>query len=280
MELNDFARRNSKEIQTVLTIAGSDSGGCAGIQADLRTFCALGLHGITVITAVTAQNTVEVTDTQIISPATTLHQLEAVLSDIGVQAVKTGMLPTPEIIEVVIDAVEKYRLSNLVVDPVVLSTSGARLIDEKALNNLTARLIPLAKVVTPNLKEAELLTGISVKSQSDMKEAARILIGRGAASAVIKGGHSSDPEKAVDVFFDGRSFEFLESRRIETQNTHGGGCSFSAAIAANLAKGSDLPDAVIQSKEFIARAIAHSYSIGKGPGPLGHFSHWRTRLAD
>jgi hydroxymethylpyrimidine/phosphomethylpyrimidine kinase len=253
------------KLPVALTIAGSDSGGGAGIQADLKTFAALGVHGTSAITAITAQNTVGVTE--ILELPTTLirEQIAVVVEDIGVQAAKTGMLSSAAIIATVAEAVARHRLDRLVVDPVMVAKGGARLLRDDAVDTLRAQLVPLAAVITPNIPEAEVLLGREIRSLDDRRSAARELVAMGARAAVVKGGHADD---VTDVFFDGAQTVELRADRIETANTHGSGCVFSAAIAAWLARGAEPLEAVRQAKSFITAAIANSLEIGHGHGPV------------
>jgi hydroxymethylpyrimidine/phosphomethylpyrimidine kinase len=263
-----------KKVHTALTIAGSDSGAGAGIQADLKTFAAHGIYGTSVITAITAQNTKGVTGIVELDPTIIAAQIDAVLQDIGADAVKTGMLSNSAIIETVADKIREYRVANLVVDPVMVAKSGDLLLRSDAIETLKSRLIPLATVVTPNLPEAEQLTGIRGTRLEDLKEAARRVVGMGAKSVVIKGGHRKGP--AADLFFDGKNFRTFTAARVRTQNTHGTGCTFSAAIAANLAQGEKLEQAVARAKTYITRAIRKSFAIGSGHSPVNHFyEFWR-----
>jgi hydroxymethylpyrimidine/phosphomethylpyrimidine kinase len=264
-----------KSIRKALTIAGSDSGGGAGIQADLKTFAAHGVYGTSVITAITAQNTLGVTKIVALKPDMVAAQIDAVISDIGAEAVKTGMLANAAIIETVANKIRRHRLKNLVVDPVMVATSGDLLIKRNAIAALRARLIQLATIVTPNLPEAEELTGMELRSSADIAEAARRIVGMGAQSVVIKGGHRSGP--AVDLFFDGKTFHALYAPRIRTKNTHGTGCTFSAAIAANLANGRKVETAVAQAKQFITLAIRRGFPVGAGHGPVHHFHRYWKR---
>jgi len=257
-------------VKVALTIAGSDSGGGAGIQADLRTFAAHGVHGASAITAVTAQNTVAVVDTVALEPRMVTAQIEAVASDIPVAAVKTGMLANRAIVEAVAEAVARRRLPHLVVDPVMVAKSGDRLLDAAAEGAYAERLLPLAEVVTPNLAEAEALLGRRVRSLEEMAEAARALLERGPRAVVVKGGHLAG--EPVDVFFDGRRMEELWAPRIPTRNTHGTGCTFSAAIAARLALDQELLEAVQGAKHYLTEAIRGAYALGKGAGPVDHFA--------
>jgi hydroxymethylpyrimidine/phosphomethylpyrimidine kinase len=255
------------KLPVVLTIAGSDSGGGAGIQADLKTFAALGVHGTSALTAITAQNTLGVTDIMELPPALVAAQIEAVMLDIGAQAAKTGMLSSAEIIEVVANAITRFEITNLVVDPVMVAKGGARLLRDDAVDALRRRLLPLAAVVTPNLPEAEVLLARPIRTHDERRQAARDLVALGARAAVVKGGHA-DEQQAIDHFFDGTELVELQSPRIATANTHGSGCVFSAAIAADLAKGSDSLAAVLLAKEFITGAIERSLEVGRGHGPV------------
>jgi hydroxymethylpyrimidine/phosphomethylpyrimidine kinase len=265
-----------QKIRKALTIAGSDSGGGAGIQADLKTFAALGVYGTSVITAVTAQNTQRVSKIVVLSPAMVATQIDAVIQDIGCNAVKTGMIANADIIEIVAQKIRAYRLRNLVVDPVMIAKSGSRLLRSGAIRALRSRLIPLADIVTPNLPEAEELTRSTINSDRAIREAAKKICNMGAKSVVIKGGHRRGP--ATDVFYDGKRFVELKSPRIKTRYTHGTGCTFSAAIAAHLARGCDLEQAVFLAKEFITQAIKAAFPIGSGHSPVHHFYRfWRNR---
>ena len=254
-----------------LTIAGSDSGGCAGIQADLRTFSSFGVHGMSAITSVTAQNTRKVRGVSHISPSFVGLQIEAVLDDIGADAVKTGMLPTSDIISEVARQLSRYRMNRIVVDPVMVSTGGDPLIDEEAIVTLKEQLLPIALIITPNLHEAEVLVGRRILTESDLEDAAVALHDLGPDSIIIKGGHSSDEGSSTDLFFDGQTIHRLRAPRLKSQNTHGGGCTFAAAIAAGLAMGINLDNSVRRAKEFVTKAIEHSYPLGHGSGPLNHF---------
>jgi hydroxymethylpyrimidine/phosphomethylpyrimidine kinase len=255
-------------VKVVLTIAGSDSGGGAGIQADLRTFAAHGLHGTSAVTAVTAQNSVAVLDWVSLEPRMVVAQMEAVASDMPVAAVKTGMLATAAIVSAVAAAIERLRLPLVVVDPVMVAKSGDRLLDRDAETAYRERLLPLATVVTPNLPEAESLLGRPVRTLAEMREAARALRAMGPRAVVVKGGHLEGD--AVDVFWDGERMEDLSAPRIATKNTHGTGCTYSAAIAARLALGDSLLDAVRGAKAYLTEAIRRSYSVGRGHGPVDH----------
>jgi hydroxymethylpyrimidine/phosphomethylpyrimidine kinase len=258
-----------QKIYKALTIAGSDSGAGAGIQADLKTFAALGVYGTSVITAITAQNTRGVTRIFELDLELVAAQFDAVIQDIGADAVKTGMLSNSAIIETVAEKIHEYRLPNLVVDPVMVAKSGDLLLRADAIETLRSRLIPLATVVTPNLPEAERLTGIRGARMKDLEEAAKRIVEMGAKSVVIKGGHRRGP--ATDLFYDGKKFHSFTAARIPTRNTHGTGCTFSAAITANLAKGEKLDAAVAHAKIYMTRAIRKSFSIGAGHSPVHHF---------
>jgi len=254
------------KIPVALTIAGSDSGGGAGIQADLKTFAALGVHGTSAITAITAQNTIGVTGILELPTSLIRQQIDAVVDDIGVQAAKTGMLSSPEIIEAVADAIEQHRIEQLVVDPVMVAKGGAKLLRDEAVAALRGRLVPLAAVLTPNLPEASVLLGRPIATLDERREAARDLVAMGARAAVVKGGHADGD--VTDVFFDGTRLVELEGTRIATPNTHGSGCAFSAAITAFLARGANPLDAVREAKAFITGAIAGALEIGHGHGPV------------
>ncbi len=255
-------------MKVVLTVAGSDSGGGAGIQADLRTFAAHGVHGTSAITAVTAQNSVAVLDWVALDPRMVVAQMEAVASDMPVAAAKTGMLATAALVSAVAAAIERLRLPLIVVDPVMVAKSGDRLLDRDAETAYRERLLPLATVVTPNLPEAESLLGRPVRTLAEMREAARALRALGPRAVVVKGGHLEGD--AVDVFWDGERMEDLSAPRIATKNTHGTGCTYSAAIAARLALGDPLLDAVRGAKAYLTEAIRRSYSVGRGHGPVDH----------
>jgi hydroxymethylpyrimidine/phosphomethylpyrimidine kinase len=254
------------KIPVALTIAGSDSGGGAGIQADLKTFAALGVHGTSAITAITAQNTVEVTDIVELEPGIVRAQIGAIVSDLGVDAAKTGMLSSAAIIEAVAAAIREHRITNLVVDPVMVAKGGARLLRNDAVAALRSVLLPLAAVITPNLPEAEVLLGRPISSIEERRSAAEDLLSLGARAVVVKGGHAEGD--AVDVFTDGSELVELSAKRIDTRTTHGSGCAFSAAITAGLARGLDTRAAVQEAKRFITSAIEMGLEIGHGHGPV------------
>jgi len=261
----------------VLTIAGSDSGGGAGIQADLKTMLANGVHGMSAITAVTVQNSVGVQGIYELEPRAVYEQIESVVTDIGVDAVKTGMLASAPIVEVVADAVTRFELGGrLVVDPVAVSRHGDPLLAGDAVEAIRTRLLPLAALVTPNLGEVELLTGIKVERQEDLEPAARALHALGPRAVLVKGGHLPGPD-AVDLLFDGHQVTRLRGPRHDTPNTHGTGCTLASAIASNLAWGLDLPTAVAEAKRYVSGAIAGGFPLGKGVGPTDHA--WRMRAA-
>jgi hydroxymethylpyrimidine/phosphomethylpyrimidine kinase len=250
-----------------LTIAGSDSGGGAGIQADLKTFAALGVWGTTAITSVTVQNTQGVTGVSDVPPETVAAQIRAVADDIGLDAAKTGMLSTAPIVEAAASAIEAGGVPNLVVDPVFLSKHGHALLREDAVMALRRRVVPLATLVTPNLPEAAGLTGFDVSTTDEMRKAADEILAMGARAVLVKGGHLAG-DRADDFFADGTRAEWLEGERIDTPHTHGTGCVLSAAIAAHLALGLDLLDAVREGKAFVTEAIRHSIALGHGIGPV------------
>jgi hydroxymethylpyrimidine/phosphomethylpyrimidine kinase len=256
-------------VKVAMTVAGSDSGGGAGIQADLKTFAAHGVHGTSAITAVTAQNSVAVLDYVALEPALVVAQIEAVAADMPIAAVKTGMLASRAIVEAVAAAVDRLRLPNLVVDPVMVAKGGDRLLDPAAERAYLEHLFPRALLVTPNLMEAGALRGRAVTSLEQMREAARELKALGPRAVLVKGGHL--PGDAVDVLCDDGGLVELAAPRIDTANTHGTGCTVSAAIAARLALGASLREAVRGAKDYVTEAIRRSYSVGRGHGPLGHF---------
>ncbi len=259
--------RRPAAVPRALTIAGSDSGGGAGIQADLKTFAVLGIWGMSALTSITVQNTRGVSGVADIPPNVVADQIRAVVTDIGVDAAKTGMLSSAEIIEAVGDAVAEVGVSNLIVDPVFVSKHGDPLLRTDAVDALRRRILPLATVVTPNLPEASGLAGFDVKTKEDMEEAARAIQGLGPRAVLVKGGHLEETE-SDDLFFDGDSFEWLSAERIDSPNTHGTGCVLSSAIASYLARGDGVMEAVRKGKEFVTQAIRHSLQIGGGIGPV------------
>jgi len=256
-------------IPKALTIAGSDSGGGAGIQADLKTFSAFRVFGMSVITAVTAQNSLGVQGVENLSPAFVAQQLRSVLEDFGTDAAKCGMLSTAPIIEAVAVGLTERRIEKLVVDPVMVAKSGDRLLEPEARVALADRILPLALVVTPNLPEAEVLAGMRVVEPEDMEEAARRIHGMGPRYVLVKGGHLKGD--ATDLLWNGREFTRFSAVRVDSQNTHGTGCTFSAAIAAGLARGQALGDAIRSAKAYVTRAIREGFQAGRGVGQLRHF---------
>jgi len=252
----------------VLTIAGSDSGGGAGIQADLKTITVLGGFGMSVITALTAQNTLGVQGIFEAPVPFIEQQFDAVASDIGVDAAKTGMLVNAAVVRAVAAKVRQYGIEKLVVDPVLAAKGGVRLIGDEALESLISELLPLAFVVTPNVPEAEVLADVIISSPDDMKEAARKIRRLGVPNVIIKGGHL--PGEPVDILFDGNKFYEFTAERIDTPDTHGTGCTYSAAIATCLAQGKPLPEAVREAKAYISEVIRCAWRIGRGHGPTNH----------
>jgi hydroxymethylpyrimidine/phosphomethylpyrimidine kinase len=260
-------------MRTVLTIAGSDSSGGAGIQADLKTFAALGVYGMCVITALTAQNTLGVSGVHEVPAGFIAAQIDAIFADIVPDAVKSGMLANAEIVGLVADKARQYGFRNLVVDTVMAAKSGGRLLSEDAVAALRERLIPIARVVTPNIPEAEALVGHGIDSEDAVRDAAREIQSWGPEAVVVKGGHRRG-QLAVDVLFDGRGFREYAAPWVDTTSTHGTGCTFASAIAACLARGESVRDAVGQAKEYLTEALRHAYPIGHGQGPVHHFWKW------
>lgn len=256
-------------MKACLTIAGSDSSGGAGIQADLKTFAANGVYGTSVITAVTAQNTQRVIDIKNMCSEIVKNQIDAVLSDIEIDAVKIGMVSNESIMKVIYNTLTKYNKSNIILDPVMISTSGSRLLDKNAVKSLVDYLFKISILITPNIPEAENLTNIKISKIKDMEKTCIKLRKLGAKSVLLKGGHLKS--SANDVLFYNEKFYYFKEKRIITNNTHGTGCTLSSAIAANLAKGYLLPEAVKLSKDYLTNAIKKSYSIGNGNGPVNHF---------
>jgi hydroxymethylpyrimidine/phosphomethylpyrimidine kinase len=257
-------------MKTALTIAGSDSGGGAGIQADLKTFAAHGVYGTSAVTAITAQNTIGVTAALPLPTDLIEAQLDAIASDIGVDAAKTGMLATAAIVEVVAAAVQRLAIPWLVVDPVMVAKSGDRLLDESAVGAITTVLLPRAFVVMPNRMEAEVLAGMSIDSLDDARTAARRIFELGPRAVIVKGGHLPTDE-VVDLLFDGTRFHEFSGPRVVSRNTHGTGCTFAAAVTANLALGETLGEATDRAKRYVTGAIQHGIPLGRGHGPLNHF---------
>ena len=260
--------RKRKEIPIALTIAGSDSGGGAGVQADLKTFAALGVHGTSAITCITAQNPRRVLGIEACSARMVHRQIEAVFDELPPRAAKTGMLFSAQIISEVARAFRKSRCP-LVVDPVMIATSGARLLKKDATEALTRKLFPLATLITPNVPEVEALLGVSIREAEDLRVAAREFHQRFGCAALVKGGHLTNTDEAIDIFFDGKTELLLSSPRVQGVKTHGTGCTFSAAVAAHLARGEKLERAVPLAKQFVSDAIAHSQRAA-GHDVLGH----------
>ncbi|MBM4123520.1 MAG: bifunctional hydroxymethylpyrimidine kinase/phosphomethylpyrimidine kinase [Nitrospira sp.] len=257
-------------MKQVLTIAGSDSGGGAGIQADIKAMAANGVYGLSAVTAITAQNTKGVTAIHDLPIAVIEAQLDAVFDDFEVAAVKTGMLSSAQIVDAVSRKLRKYRAANIVVDPVMVAKSGHPLLQQDAVDHLKTALIPLALLVTPNIHEAELLSGLTIASLADARQAAKIIHKLGCKHVLIKGGHLL-AEKGTDLLYDGRFFNLFTGEFIETPHTHGTGCTYASAIAAQIAKGKSVPDAVKTAKVYTTEAIRHGLAIGHGKGPTNHF---------
>lgn len=259
-------------VRAVLTIAGSDSGGGAGVQADLKTFAALGVYGASAITAITAQNTIGVTAAMALPADLVAAQIEAIASDIRLAATKIGMLGNAAIVEAVVASIDALELPLVVVDPVMVAKSGDRLVDEDGVRVISSELLPRALVVTPNIPEAEALSGMAITTLDDAREAARRIHAMG-PSVIVKGGHATGDDLVDLLFHDGRFIPF-HTPRIQTRNTHGTGCTFASAIAAHLALGHGLPEATARAQAYVAGAIQHGLAIGRGHGPLDHF--WRS----
>lgn len=270
-------------MKKVLTIAGSDSGGGAGIQADLKTMTVHQVYGASVITAVTAQNTMGVQGVKTLTVQAVRSQLDSVLRDIEFSALKTGMLANSQIITEVAAKIEEYSMLNLVVDPVMVATSGDLLLTEEAVETYKEKLFPLAEIITPNLYEAKILAGVEVEKSIDSRILAEKLITYGSSWVLIKGGHTDknlSEEKAVDLLYDGNQFTEFEAEHIPTNNTHGTGCTLSAAIASNLAQGMRLEKAVEKAKKFITGAIKNHFFVGKGNSPVNHLWQLQKKQQD
>ena len=257
-------------MNTALTIAGSDSSGGAGIQADIKTMTMNGVYAMSAITALTAQNTTGVTGIVEVSPEFLAQELDAIFEDIFPDAVKIGMVSSSELIEVIAERLINYKATSIVVDPVMVATSGSRLIEDAAINTLKTKLLPLATVITPNIPEAEILTGMSIKNEQDMEEAAKVLYEQFGCSALVKGGHSINDANDVLYVADTKEIKWFEGRRINNPNTHGTGCTLSSAIASNLAKGCSLVEAIENAKAYLSGALEAMLDLGKGSGPLAH----------
>lgn len=255
-------------MKTALTIAGSDSSGGAGIQADIKTMTMNGVYAMSAVTALTAQNTLGVTGILEAGPDFLKQELDAVFTDIFPDAVKTGMVSSSALIHVIAETLKHYHARNIVVDPVMVSTSGARLIAETAVKTLAEELLPLALVATPNIPEAEILSGVKISCEDDMTEAARIINSRYGCAVLVKGGHNIND--ANDLLCDGEKFTWFYGHHIDNPNTHGTGCTLSSAIAANLAKGCALDEAVRLAKEYISGALGAMLDLGHGSGPINH----------
>ena len=259
-----------------LTIAGSDSGGGAGIQADLKTFQELEVFGMSALTAVTAQNTLGVQGVYPLSVEAVQQQIRSIGEDIGTDALKTGMLFSSEIIQAVAEEIKHFQWKNVVVDPVMIAKGGASLLQSEAVTALKKFLLPLATVITPNIPEAEVLTGITINTSEDRQKAAQYLWELGVAHVVIKGGHGEGDEDVVDLLYDGQEFTEYKSKRIHTKNTHGTGCTFAAAVTAELAKGKNVKEAVQVAKAFIQAAIENQIEVGHGHGPTNHWAYRKS----
>lgn len=260
----------STTLKQVLTIAGSDSGGGAGIQADIKAMSANGVFAMSVITAITAQNTEEVTEVFELPTGIIAAQIDAVFDDFDVAGVKTGMLSSTTIVDVVSKMLKPQNVTNLVVDPVMISKSGHPLLKPDAVESMKKHLFPLARLVTPNVHEAQLLSGIEIKTLPDARRAAKVIHEFGCQHVLIKGGHLL-AERATDLLYDGRFFNLYKGEFIDTPHTHGTGCTFAAAITAHLARGKTVPDAVQTAKAYVTEAIRHGLAIGHGMGPTNHF---------
>jgi hydroxymethylpyrimidine/phosphomethylpyrimidine kinase len=261
-------------MHTALTIAGSDSSGGAGIQGDLKTFAAHGVYGVCAVTAVTAQNTMGVSASAALASDLVAAQIEAVAADFGIDAVKTGMLADAAIVEAVAAAIDELELPNLVVDPVIAASGGTRLLDADGVQAMMALLFPRARVVTPNIPEAEALGGRTIGSMADLREAARRIHAMGPTAVIITGGHAWDRAPRadiVDLLFDGRTFAELRVQRVAGGNLHGTGCAFASSVAAHLARGVSLHDAAARAQQYVARALAARLSVARG-GALDHFA--------
>ncbi|MBM7693933.1 hydroxymethylpyrimidine/phosphomethylpyrimidine kinase [Peribacillus deserti] len=265
-------------MRKALTIAGSDSGGGAGIQADIKTFQELDVFGMSAITAVTAQNTLGVQAVYPMAAEAVENQIKSVGVDIGADAIKMGMLFNAEIISIVAKQIRRFNWSKVVLDPVMIAKGGAPLLQQEAVHALKQFLLPLSAVLTPNIPEAQVLTGMTIRNLEDKKEAAKRLLDLGVKNVVIKGGHEENPNESNDIFYDGKSFSVLHSPRLLTKNTHGTGCTFSAAITAEMAKGLPVLDAVLIAKEFIQAAIEDGLELGKGHGPTNHGAYKKKQV--
>lgn len=268
---------NYRRIKTALTIAGSDSSGGAGIQADLKTMLANGVYGMSAITALTAQNTTGVTAISEVTPEFLCQQLDAVFTDIFPDAVKTGMVANAELISVISERLTFYKAKNIVVDPVMIATSGARLISENAVETLKSKLLPIATVITPNIPEAEVLSEMKIADKADMENAAECINKIYGCAVLLKGGHNIND--ANDLLYDNGEITWFSGKRIDNPNTHGTGCTLSSAVASNLAKGYDLKRSVRLAKEYISGALSAMLELGKGSGPMHHGFDLKSNFA-
>lgn len=257
-----------------LTIAGSDSGGGAGIQADLKTFAALGVYGMSALTAITAQNTLGVQGVHELPPEFVAQQIRSVLDDLGADAIKTGMLSSAPIIYAIAETLRAYQVERLVVDPVMVARSGDPLLREDARGALISEMLPLATVLTPNRHEAQVLAGFAIHTLDDVRRAAIVIYQLGPNHVVVKGGDLEGTDESVDVLYDGQEFHVFSAPRVETHNTHGTGCTFASAIAAELAKGKDIPTAIAAAKQYVTQALqaGAALHLGQGHGPVHHFA--------
>lgn len=256
-------------MKKVLTIAGSDCSGGAGIQADLKTFAAHGVYGMSVIVSIVAENTARVIGVENVAPDMIEKQIDAVFEDIGTDAVKVGMLSNTVCMEAVAHKLAEYSPRNVVIDPVMIAKNGCALMQPDSMETLIKKILPLADLLTPNIPEAEAITGMTIRTAADMERAAERIAGFGAKAVLVKGGHAVGD--ALDVLYDGKAFHRYSAERIPTKNTHGTGCTYSSAIASCLALGLALPEAVARAKDYVTMAIRHSLAIGKGCGPTNHF---------
>lgn len=255
-------------MKTALTIAGSDSSGGAGIQADIKTMTMNGVYAMSAITALTAQNTTGVSDILEVTPEFLKHQIDDIFNDIYPNAVKIGMVSSSNLIEVISDRLKNFKAKNIVVDPVMVATSGAKLIEDKAIITITKELFPLATIITPNIPEAEILSKKEIKTQDDMINASKIISEKYNVAVLCKGGHNLND--ANDLLYKNGEYKWFSSKRIDNKNTHGTGCTLSSAIASNLAKGYDLESSVQRAKDYISKALEDMLNLGKGSGPLNH----------
>lgn len=264
------------KVAKALTIAGSDSGGGAGIQADLKTFQELGVYGMSAITAVTAQNTLGVQGIYPLTPDAVAEQIKSVASDLSPDAVKTGMLFSSEMMKETAAQIKQHHMKKLVVDPVMIAKGGAVLLEEEAIRTLKEYMLPLALVVTPNIPEAEKITGLAIHSISDRKEAAKMMHAYGVSYVVVKGGHAEEQgDEIVDLLYDGYMFTELTGRRVNTVHTHGTGCTFAAAMTAGLALDFSIPEAALMARRYVQAALEHPLGLGQGHGPTNHWAYRR-----